>query len=126
MTQIEQQMKDELEVAQGFTNDLANNLNTQGVPASSTEGLDTLVPKVLLITSGGGTSKSDYELWQEGFGADWDSVILNAPQTGVQPALHIYNKVDSIRHISGFPTTITIVTYNPTTGIYRPVTVVGL
>ncbi|HHT21875.1 MAG TPA: hypothetical protein GXZ87_00980, partial [Bacteroidales bacterium] len=62
MTQLEQQMKDELEVAQGFTNDLAANLIAQGVPASNTEGLDTLVPKVLEI------EKPPYDEWQEGFG----------------------------------------------------------
>ena len=56
MTQLEQQMKDELVVAQGFTNDLAANLITKGVPASNTEGLDTLVPKVLEIVG-----KSPYE-----------------------------------------------------------------
>ena len=60
MTQLEQQMIDELIVAQGFTNDLAANLTTQGVPASNTEGLDTLVPKVLQI-DGGGSKAYDYE-----------------------------------------------------------------
>ena len=61
MTQLEQQMKDELEVAQGFTNDLAANLTTKGVPASNTEGLDTLVPKVLQIDSGAVTTISSYD-----------------------------------------------------------------
>ena len=56
MTQLEQQMKDELEVAQGFTNDLAANLTAQGVPSNTNEGLDTLVPKVLEIVG-----KSPYE-----------------------------------------------------------------
>ena len=60
MTQLEQQMIDELVVGQGFTNDLAANLNTQGVAASNTEGLDTLVPKVLQIDGGGGVAY-DYE-----------------------------------------------------------------
>ena len=73
--------------------------------------------------SAGGTTKSNYELWQEGFGANWDSVIQNSPSTGMQPVLHVYTKVNSIRHLSTFPTNVTIVTYNPTTGIYRPVTV---
>ena len=57
MTQLEQQMKDELIVAQGLTNDLANNLTTMGVQASTDEGLDTLVPKVLTIS--GGTVEHD-------------------------------------------------------------------
>ena len=74
------------------------------------------------IAISGGATKTPYDEWQEGFGANWDSVIQNAPQTGVQPVLHIYSKVNSIRHSSTFPDDITIVTYNPTTGIYRPVT----
>ena len=57
MTQLEQQMKDELIVAQGLTNDLADNLTTMGVPSSTDEGLDTLVPKVLTIS--GGTVEHD-------------------------------------------------------------------
>ena len=60
MTALEQQMIDELVVAQGFTNDLAANLTTKGVAASNTEGLDTLVPKVLEI-DGGGSKAYDYE-----------------------------------------------------------------
>ena len=64
-----------------------------------------------ITISGGGTTKSPYDEWQEGFNANWDSVIQNAPQTGVNPALHIYSKVNSIRHISTFPTNVTIVTY---------------
>lgn len=123
MTALEQQMIDELVVAQVLTNDLATNLTAKGVPSNTSEGLDTLVPKVLQIESGGGTTKSPYELWQEGFGANWDSVILNSPQTGVNPALHIYSKVNAIRLASNNPNPVTIVTYNPTTGIYRPVTV---
>ena len=75
-----------------------------------------------ITISGGGTTKSPYELWQEGFGVNWDSVIQNAPQTGVNLVLHIYSKTNSIRHLS-LTTTATIVTYNPTTGIYRPVVV---
>ena len=53
MTQLENEMLNELGAAQGFTNDLAENLITQGVSASYSEGLDTLVPKVLGIDSGG-------------------------------------------------------------------------
>ena len=115
MTQLEQQMIDELIVTQGFTNDLASNLTTKGVPSSTSEGLDTLVPKVLEIESG--TTKTDYELWQEGFGANWDSVIQNAPQAGNEPVLFVYNKVHEIRFST---VNFNAVTYNPTTGIYRP------
>ena len=60
MTQLEQQMIDELGVAQGFTADLAANLTAKGVATSYTEGLDTLVPKVLQIDGGGGVAY-DYE-----------------------------------------------------------------
>ena len=57
MTALEQQMIDELVVAQGFTNDLATNLTAKGVPSNTSEGLDTLVPKVLQI--GGGSVEHD-------------------------------------------------------------------
>ena len=77
----------------------------------------------ITISGGGGTTKSPYDEWQEGFNTNWDSVIQNAPQTGVNPVLHIYSKVNSIRHLSSFATSITMVTYNPTTDIYRPVVV---
>ena len=59
MTQLENEMLNELGVAQGFTNDLAENLITQGVAASDTEGLDTLVPKVLTISGGGSIEHDD-------------------------------------------------------------------
>ena len=62
MTQLEQQMIDELVVAQGFTNDLVSNLITKGVPSNTSEGLDTLVPKVLEIDSG--VAKSPYDEWK--------------------------------------------------------------
>ena len=53
MTQLEQQMQAELIVTQTLCNYLADYLTLKGVPSTSDEGLDTLVPKVLLITSGG-------------------------------------------------------------------------
>ena len=59
MTQLEQQMKDELIVAQGLTNDLADNLTAKGVPSNTNEGLDTLVPKVLTISTGGTVEHDD-------------------------------------------------------------------
>src|SRR5574344_1755679 len=121
MTQLEHQMIDELIVTQGFTNNLAANLNTKGVPSTSDEGLDTLVPKVLQIESG--DAQTPYEEWQEGFGANWDSVIQNAPMTNTQRILHVYTKVDLIKHRSTFPTGVEILIYNPTTGIYRPATI---
>lgn len=121
MTPIEQQMIDELIVTQGLTNNLAANLNSKGVPSNTNEGLDTLVPKVLQIESG--TTKTPYEEWQEGFGANWDSVIQNAPMTNVYRILHVYTKVDLIKHTPESPTAFEILIYNPTTAIYRPVTI---
>lgn len=97
MTQLEQQMKDELEVAQVFTNDLASNLIAKGVPASNTEGLDTLVPKVLEIVG-----KSPYDEWQAGFGVDWDNVVANAP-IGSFKVLHLYQKRNFLKLASNFP-----------------------
>jgi len=121
MTQLEQQMIDELIVAQGFTNDLAANLNSKGVQSTSDEGLDTLVPKVLQIDSG--TTKTPYEEWQEGFGANWDSVIQNAPMTNSYKILHVYTKVELLKMVSTFPASVEILIYNATTAIYRTATI---
>ena len=59
MTQLEQQMQAELMVTQSLCNYLADYLTQQGVPSTSDEGLDTLVPKVLLISSGGSVEHDD-------------------------------------------------------------------
>ena len=59
MTQLEQQMQAELIVTQTLCNYLADYLTLKGVPSTSDEGLDTLVPKVLLITSGGDVEHDD-------------------------------------------------------------------
>ena len=75
-----------------------------------------------ITISGGGATKTPYDLWQEGFGANWDSVIQNAPTTNTKRVLHVYTKVDLIK-LPGFPTSIAILIYNPTTAIYRPVTI---
>src|SRR5574344_762742 len=118
MTQLEQQMIDELIVTQNFTNNLAANLNTKGVPSNTDEGLDTLVPKVLQIDSG--DAQTPYEEWQEGFGVDWDSVIQNAPMTNTSRILHVYTKVELLRMASTFPTDVEIYTFNGSD--YRPIT----
>ena len=60
MTLKENEMLNELSEAQNFVYDLAENLITQGISANNTEGLDTLVPKVLQIDGGGGVAY-DYE-----------------------------------------------------------------
>ena len=59
MTQLEQQMQAELIVTQTLCNYLADYLTLKGVPSTSDEGLDTLVPKVLLISSGGSIEHDD-------------------------------------------------------------------
>jgi hypothetical protein len=114
MTQLEQQMKDELEVAQGFTNDLAANLTAKGVPASNTEGLDTLVPKVLEIEN------PQYGEWQAGFGVDWDNVVANAP-IGSYKVLHLYQKRNFLKLASNFPITAECCVWNKNTNTYRVV-----
>ena len=111
-------MLNELTEAQNFEYDLAENLITQGVPASNTEGLDTLVPKVLEIDSV--VAKSPYDEWQEGFGANWDSVVANAPMTNTQRILHVYTKVEILKMASNFPTGAEIYTYNGS--VYRQIT----
>lgn len=115
MTQLEQQMKEELQVAQGFTNDLASNLIAQGVPASNTEGLDTLVPKVLEIVG-----KSPYDEWQDGFGVDWDNVVANAP-IGSNKVLHLYQKRNFLKLASNFPYTAECCVWSKNTNTYRVV-----
>ena len=59
MTQLEQQMQAELMVTQSLCNYFAEYLTQQGVPSTSDEGLDTLVPKVLLISGGGDVEHDD-------------------------------------------------------------------
>ena len=106
MTLKENETLIELSEAQNFVYELVSNLNTQGVAASNTEGLDTLVPKVLEIESG--VAQTPYDEWQEGFNANWDSVVANAPMTNTQRILHVYTKVESLRMHSAFPTTTEI------------------
>lgn len=111
MTPLEQQMIDELVVAQGFTNNLAANLNTRGVPSTSDEGLDTLVPKVLQIDS-------PYKKWQDGFGVDWDSVVANAP-IGTYKVLHLYQKREFLKLASNFPVAAECCVWSKNTNTYR-------
>ena len=72
------------------------------------------------ISVGGGTTKSHYDEWQEGFGANWDSVVANAPMTNTQRILHVYTKVELLKMASNFPTTAEIYTYNGS--VYRQIT----
>jgi hypothetical protein len=114
MTQLENEMLNELVVAQGFTNDLAANLTAKGVPASNTEGLDTLVPKVLEIEN------PQYGEWQAGFGVDWDNVVANAP-IGNDKVLHLYQKRNFLKLASNFPITAECCVWNKNTNTYRVV-----
>ena len=75
-----------------------------------------------ITISGGGTTKTDYELWQEGFGYNWDSVVANAPLAHTHRILHVYTEVDFLQMVSTFPTTADIVAYNPETEAYRRLT----
>ena len=70
-------------------------------------------------SAGGGTTKTDYELWQEGFGYNWDSVVANAPMTNTNRILHIYTKVELLKMLSSFPTAAEIYTYNGS--VYRQI-----
>ena len=122
MSILHEQTLYELGVGQGFTNDLAANLTTKGVPSTSDEGLDTLVPKVLQIESG--VAKSPYDEWQEGFGANWDSVILNAPLQDTNRVLHIYPKMKMLwlGTYFNYPNA-EVCTYNLATNTYRNITI---
>jgi len=73
-----------------------------------------------ITISGGGTTKSPYDEWQEGFGYNWDSVVANAPMTNTLRILHVYTKVEFLKMISTFPTSIEIYTYNGS--VYRQIT----
>ena len=73
-----------------------------------------------ITISGGGTTKSPYDEWQEGFGYNWDSVVANVPMTNTQRILHVYTKVELLKMVSSFPTSAEIYTYNGS--IYRQIT----
>ena len=73
-----------------------------------------------ITISGGGTTKTPYDEWQEGFGYNWDSVVSNAPMTNTQRILHVYTKVAFLKMISTFPTSMEIYTYNGS--VYRQIT----
>ena len=64
----------------------------------------------------------DYLDWQDGFGADWDLAVTDAPLLYSNRVLHVYTEVDFLQMASIFPTTIDIVTYNPETETYRRIT----
>ena len=59
MSILHEQTLYELGVTQTLCNYLAEYLTLKGVPSTSDEGLDTLVPKVLLISGGGDVEHDD-------------------------------------------------------------------
>jgi len=118
MSILHDQTLHELSVTQTLTNNLANNLTTKGVPSTTDEGLDTLVPKVLQIESG--AAKTPYEKWQEGFGVNWDNVVANAP-IGSYKVLHLYQKRNFLKLASNFPITAECCVWNKNTNTYRVV-----
>ena len=61
----------------------------------------------------------DYLDWQDGFGADWDLAVADAPLLYANRVLHVYTEVDFLQMVSNFPNTIDIVSYNPETEAYR-------
>ena len=64
----------------------------------------------------------DYFDWQDGFGADWDEAVTDAPLLHTHRILHVYAEVDFLQMVSNFPTTADIVAYNPETEVYRRLT----
>ena len=64
----------------------------------------------------------DYFDWQDGFGADWDEAVADAPLLHKNRILHVYTDIDFLRMLSTFPSTIDIVSYNPETEAYRRIT----
>ena len=72
------------------------------------------------VTISGGTTKSPYDEWQDGFGYNWDSVVANAPMTYTERLLHVYTKVELLKMSSYFTTNIEIYTYNGS--VYRQIT----
>ncbi len=69
---------------------------------------------------GGGTTKTDYEKWQEGFGVDWDNVVANAPISGFK-VLHLYQKRNFLKLASNFPITAECCVWSKNTNTYRVV-----
>lgn len=65
--------------------------------------------------------KSDYEKWQDGFGADWDKVVANS-SPNLNRVLHIYEKRKFVKLPSGFPLTSNVCVYNKNQNTYRTVT----
>lgn len=73
---------------------------------------------------GGGTTKTDYEKWQDGFGVDWDSVVANAPLQDPNRVLHIYPKLKMLwlGTYFNYPNAEAC-TYNLATNTYRNITI---
>lgn len=68
-----------------------------------------------------GGCTSDYDLWQQGFGVDWDNIINNTPSIYTNKVLQIYPKIDFIKRITTNYSNTEYFTYNVTTGLRRQV-----
>ncbi len=73
-----------------------------------------------IVISGGGTTKTPYEEWQDGFGVDWDNVVANAPISGFK-VLHLYQKRNFLKLVSNFPNTAECCVWSKNTNTYRVV-----
>lgn len=69
---------------------------------------------------GGGTTKSCYQLWQDGFKTNWDTVWQNVNLAKPLKILHVYVASERINLISfNFQSAKEIAVYNATTQTYR-------
>ena len=71
-------------------------------------------------STGGGTTKSCYQLWQDGFNTNWDNVVLNSNLTYNYRILHVYVASERL-YLSSFSNLPTkqIAIYNANTQTYR-------
>lgn len=71
-------------------------------------------------SAGGGTTKSCYQLWQEGFNTNWDSVVTNANLTYDYRILHVYVASERL-YLNSFSVQPNkqIAIYNANTKTYR-------
>ena len=74
-------------------------------------------------STGGGTTKSSYQLWQDGFKTNWDTVWANANLTYQYRILHVYVATSRLYlysyNASGNISYKQIAIYNANTQTYR-------
>ena len=71
-------------------------------------------------SAGGGTTKSCYQLWQDGFNTNWDNVVTNANLTYNYRILHVYVASERL-YLNSFSAQARkqIAVYNANTNTYR-------